>query len=53
MLGSMFEVNLRRTLVDTDGSILPFFTHPVPALFLVLGVLSVAYSIWQKNRKKA
>ncbi len=52
ILGKILEVNLRRTLVDSDGDLTPFVTNPVPAFFLALAVLSIVYSVWQSARGK-
>lgn len=52
ILGRMLEDNLRRTLVDTDGSLLPFLTSPIAAVFLALALGSIVYSVWQKSRAK-
>jgi putative tricarboxylic transport membrane protein len=33
IIGSMVETNLRRGLMQSDGSFLPFFTRPLSAVF--------------------
>jgi putative tricarboxylic transport membrane protein len=53
ILGRMLEDNLRRTLVDTNGSLMPFATNPISVVFLLLAVASIAYSIRQRARKHA
>jgi putative tricarboxylic transport membrane protein len=53
ILGKMLEENLRRTLIDTEGSLFPFLTSPVAVTFLLMATASVAYSIWQKRTKSA
>jgi putative tricarboxylic transport membrane protein len=53
VLGRMLEDNLRRTLVDTNGSLVPFVTNPISAVFLMLAVASIVYSVWQRSRKNA
>jgi len=45
ILGPILEENLRRGLMFSDGSILPFFTNPISAIFLALSVISVALSL--------
>ena len=41
VLGPIAEVNLRRGLMLTQGSWIPFFTQPISAAFLILTVVSV------------
>ena len=50
IVGPMAEQNLRRALILTDYSILPFFTHPIAMFFLGLTVLSVALTIRKSVR---
>lgn len=53
ILGPIFDENLRRALMGTNGNILPFFTRPV-SLFLVLAsILSIVnQSRWLKAQLK-
>lgn len=41
ILGPIVETNLRRALMLTSGSIVPFFTKPVSLAFLILAVVSI------------
>ncbi len=50
ILGRLFETNLRGALIDTRGSIVPFFTHPISLAFLLMTVGS-AYFAWRKTRQ--
>ncbi len=50
VLGGMLEVNLRKALLETDCSLLPFVSSPVPALFLALALFSLGYSLWQQRK---
>ncbi len=43
ILGPMAEDNLRRALIDHQGSVLPFLTRPLSLVFVVLIVLSLCY----------
>jgi putative tricarboxylic transport membrane protein len=50
VLGSMFEKQLRTALLMTDGSVLPFFTTPLSAAFLLLAAFSVFLALRKKVR---
>ncbi|SJZ70968.1 tripartite tricarboxylate transporter permease [Selenihalanaerobacter shriftii] len=51
ILGPIAETNLRRALMTSpDWSL--FFTRPISVGFLILGVLSIIYAIWQNNKSK-
>jgi putative tricarboxylic transport membrane protein len=41
ILGPLAETNLRRALMLTRGSIVPFFTRPVSLIFIILAVVSI------------
>ena len=41
LLGVTLDVNLRRALMVSDGSLLPFVTRPIAILFL----LAILYSL--------
>ncbi len=41
ILGPVLEENLRRGLMYSKGSIAPFFTNPISALFILITVLSI------------
>ncbi|MFC1820839.1 tripartite tricarboxylate transporter permease [Thermodesulfobacteriota bacterium] len=52
MLGSRFEINLRRSLLLSRGNPLIFFTRPVCLAFILLAFGTVGYRIWTNYRKK-
>ncbi len=52
ILGEMVETYLRRALMASKGSYLPFVTRPISAVFLAIAVLSIVFSI-RKNIKAA
>ena len=54
ILGPIAETNLRRAMMTSPDWTL-FFTRPISLGFLILGVLSILYSIWQNfsMKKKA
>lgn len=41
VLGDLMEANLRRGLVISDGSLAPFFTRPISALFASIIVITI------------
>ena len=54
ILGPIVETNLRRALMLTHGSVLPFFTKPFSLVFLILAVISVVLAprlIAKSNQK--
>jgi putative tricarboxylic transport membrane protein len=47
VLGPILDVNLRRGLVLSDGSLLPFFTRPISlALWIVIAITFLLGSAW-------
>ena len=48
VLGNLMEVNLRRALVMSNGSISIFFTRPISAVFLILSVICLIYPVITK-----
>jgi putative tricarboxylic transport membrane protein len=46
ILGPIAETNLRRAMMTSSDWTL-FFTRPISLGFLILGLLSIMYSIWQ------
>ncbi len=50
VLGPIAEINLRRALMLSRGSLLPFVTRPVSCVFLVLAVLSMLFLSRLVNR---
>jgi putative tricarboxylic transport membrane protein len=59
ILGPIAEVNLRRALMASDGSIVPFFTRPISAVFMALAIISLVmtmkktYDNYKKKNKQA
>ena len=45
VLGELVETNLRRALMYSNGSIVPFFTSPISCVFLILAAVSVVLTI--------
>jgi len=52
ILGPILETNLRRGLMLSEGSFMPFLTEPIAAGFLLLTILSIAMKIFSNRRKK-
>ncbi|MFD1037302.1 tripartite tricarboxylate transporter permease [Virgibacillus byunsanensis] len=52
ILGPIAEVNLRRAFMSDPNWTL-FLTRPISLTFLILGVLSIAFTIWQSRRAGA
>ncbi|MCI8648836.1 MAG: Tat pathway signal protein [Anaerotruncus sp.] len=48
ILGPMAETNLRRGLQLSRGSYLPFLTHPISCLFLIIAFLCLALNIYKE-----
>ncbi len=46
ILGPIIEDNLRRALVHSQGSYLPFFTRPYSLTIVIVTILCIAASIW-------
>ncbi len=59
ILGPMIETNLRRGLIASQGSYLPFITHPISAVFLAISLVVIIMSARKeilasrKNRAEA
>lgn len=51
ILGPLAEINLRRGLMMTQGSIIPFITSPISAIFLALAVFSILLTLKRSNKK--
>ncbi|MCL7747970.1 tripartite tricarboxylate transporter permease [Halalkalibacter alkaliphilus] len=52
ILGPIAEVNLRRAFMsDPDWTL--FFTRPISLTFLILTVLSIAFTVWQTKKTNA
>ncbi|MEC5423382.1 tripartite tricarboxylate transporter permease [Virgibacillus sp. C22-A2] len=52
ILGPIAEVNLRRAFMSDPNWTL-FLTRPISLTFLILGVLSIAFTIWQSRKAGA
>lgn len=52
VLGPIVEQNLRRSLMFSEGDLMPFLTHPFSAGFLVLTVASVLFGIYTESKKR-
>jgi putative tricarboxylic transport membrane protein len=52
VLGPILEGNLRK-MVDTFGSVNELFTRPIALTFIVLTVISVAFSVYRQARSRA
>lgn len=55
ILGPIIETNLRRALMFSNGSLVPFITHPISGVFIGLTVLSMVLVVYKniKGLKKA
>jgi putative tricarboxylic transport membrane protein len=53
ILGKTLETNLRRGLMYSHGDFLEFLRQPISAVFLVLAVLSIIFSLVKLSRQKA
>jgi putative tricarboxylic transport membrane protein len=52
VLGPLLELNLRRSLIVSDGSFWIFFSRPISAVILTLALVILGLSILSKFRKK-
>ncbi len=52
VLGPMIETNLRRGLMSSKGSYLPFIQRPIALTFLVVALLAVVYNVYKELRAK-
>ena len=52
ILGPIAEINLRRGLMFSEGSFLPFITSPIAACFLIVALYSAVSSVI-KNHKRS
>ncbi len=50
ILGGLFELNLRRSLIITDGSYWGFFTRPIAAVILLISVAFLAVLLYQRSK---
>ncbi len=52
ILGKILEVQLRTALIDTNGSVIPFFTQPISCVFLLLAIGSTFFALRKKMQLK-
>lgn len=52
VLGPLFEVNLRRSLLMSGGSFAIFFTHPIALGAIIVAVSLILLSMYQMFRKR-
>jgi putative tricarboxylic transport membrane protein len=52
VLGPLLELNLRRSLIVSDGSFWIFFTRPISAVILTLALVILGLSILSKFKKR-
>ena len=52
LVGFMAEQNLRRAMMFSDGSFLPFVTSPLSLLFLIAGFASIIITIYRSVKQK-
>jgi len=52
ILGAPFEQALRQALVASEGNPMIFIYKPLSALFLLLTLFSVTFSIWRREEKE-
>jgi putative tricarboxylic transport membrane protein len=53
ILGPILETNLRRGLMKSSGSFLPFITSPISGAFLLIAVVVMVYLFYKGITKKA
>ncbi len=54
ILGPIADTNIRRTLLESDGSLLPFVTRPISIIFVVLILITILsqFGFWEKLKRK-
>jgi|LSQX01.1.fsa_nt_gb putative tricarboxylic transport membrane protein len=54
ILGPIADANFRRTLLSSNGSLLPFFTRPICIIFVLMIFLSIVtqFDFWNNLTKK-
>ncbi len=53
ILGPMFESNMRRSLLLSEGSFSIFFTRPIALFFIILAVVSLLWPFLRKKIEKS
>lgn len=51
ILGPIVEINLRRGLMKSQGSFVPFFTEPISALFIVITLIVIIMNVIGEVKK--
>ncbi|WFA08537.1 tripartite tricarboxylate transporter permease [Tissierella sp. Yu-01] len=51
IIGPMVEVNLRRGMMFSQGSFMPFVTSPIAAVFLAATVVSISFAAFKQYKK--
>ncbi|MCG1009742.1 tripartite tricarboxylate transporter permease [Salinicoccus sp. ID82-1] len=51
ILGPIAEVNLRRGLQMSSGDFMPFLTQPIAAVFWIIAIGSIAFSLYKEFKK--
>ena len=49
VLGNTLERQLRTGLIQSDGSLMPLVSSPIPMFFLLAAVLSLGYALWRQH----
>ena len=52
VLGDLLEKNLRRALILSDGSLLPFFTRPIAGTVAAVIFATIAWKLWSLYGRK-
>ncbi len=52
VLGPMLELNLRRSLIVSEGSFTIFFTRPISSAILIIALLILSFSFMPRLRRK-
>jgi len=52
MLGNRFEMNIRRSLILSRGSLSIFFTNPISLFFVLIGIAIVILNLLQRRKRK-
>lgn len=52
VLGPMIELNLRRALMTSQKSIMPLFTNPISAAFMIGAIVVLMSAMWKQLRKQ-
>ncbi|HHW03056.1 MAG TPA: Tat pathway signal protein [Thermoanaerobacterales bacterium] len=52
LIGPLMEINLRRGLMFSQGSFIPFLTEPISALFLIAALFVIVYTVYGEYKKQ-